>query len=589
MIGYLFQALLILTLFYGAYRIFLKKMTFFSDNRYFLLTGMLLALIIPLLPLDFSTVRTEYIYADGEALALSQAVSGPETASTVLPVSWSLLEFLVAIYLIGVFTGLVFLLVRLYKVLQIIRNGRKIKENGLSIIYTEKEISPFSFFNQIVINPGMHNDEDLAFILVHEEIHTKQFHQVDLMLSELTKILLWFYPPAYGYQKYVKNNLEYLTDNRSLKKGLDRKGYQLLLINVSRNTLNESLINNFSKKLIKERIKMINKNQTATAHKRVYIPLMLILGLLCLGVGVSAQSEGEKIETKVIVKEAENPETITESETSSNQDENEMRMEYTFDETVNPDEVYDSMRVVLPTGPDSDSIDLKNVSEIIMKDVNGTEVWIVKYKDGIKIDTLYTKDPNTPSDRFLKYRDLFGSAADIDFEELKKLSPKGIDAQNFFEEKEKGFEEHFQPFHKGKDGNHLSHSDSVRIKKVKIKDYKTGKKHKYTVDLTANETIAGTDLEEGLPLITKKGEVPEGVIYKKQDDGGFMLMIAPKALYKGSGLLILKEGVEISLEEFHKIQDRGTMDIKYQSVDELKKTDSKIKRSGIIIVTPKKK
>lgn len=549
MISFLFQSLLILTLFYGVYRIFLKRMTFFSDNRYFLLTGMLLALIVPLLPLDFSTVRTEFIYVDPEILALSQARAGEQTASATLPSSMDWAAVLMGIYAAGVLAGGVFLMVRLFKILQIIGKGRKIKKQGFSLVHTDEKISPFSFFNYIVINPLMHAKEDLSYILVHEEVHAKQFHQADLMLSEILKILLWFYPPAYAYQKSVKNNLEYLTDRHSLQKGLDRKDYQLLLINVSGHTVNESLVNNFSKKLIKERIKMIHKNQTATAHKRIYIPLMLLLGLLCIGVGVSAQSD-KKIETKVIVKEAESLETGTEPETLSAPEENKLRMEYTFDEDPKSDEIYDAMSAVLPTGPNSDSIDLKNVSEIIMKDVNGAEIWIVRYKDGLKIDTLYTKDPNSPSARFMKYRDLLGVAPDIDFEELKKLSPKGIDAQKLFEENKEEFQKLFQSFPKGKDGSFLIQSDSVKLKKVKIKDYKTGKKNKFSLS----------------PSI---------------------VVMSPEAALEEKRPIIIKDGKELTWGEIMNLKSSKGVTVVRQSWEEFKNSDITAKKDSLIIVLPK--
>ncbi len=58
---YLFESGLCLTLFYIGYIVFFRKETYFTFNRIYLLASMVLALLLPLIPMQFDANETEYI------------------------------------------------------------------------------------------------------------------------------------------------------------------------------------------------------------------------------------------------------------------------------------------------------------------------------------------------------------------------------------------------------------------------------------------------------------------------------------------------------------------------------------------------
>ena len=69
---------------------------------------------------------------------------------------------------------------------------------GVKVRFTEEKGSPFSFFRWIFINKNMLDDPCLHEVLLHEQTHARQWHSVDVMLSEVATILCWFNPFAAG-------------------------------------------------------------------------------------------------------------------------------------------------------------------------------------------------------------------------------------------------------------------------------------------------------------------------------------------------------------------------------------------------------
>ncbi len=81
----------------------------------------------------------------------------------------------------------------------------------------------------------MHSGEDLEEIIRHEFVHVKQKHTIDIMWCELLCMLNWFNPFVWMLRHNVKQNLEFIADNKVLQSGLDRKEYQYLLLKVMGN------------------------------------------------------------------------------------------------------------------------------------------------------------------------------------------------------------------------------------------------------------------------------------------------------------------------------------------------------------------
>lgn len=301
MMTHLIQSALILTLFYAAYRILFERFTFFQHNRIFLLSGLGLSLALPFLPLNFSKERMEYVYLPKSYFENMPIDTYTEISSAYFWQEWTLSEWMLSVYLVGVFVFTFIMILQIIQVSLLIGKGNLIRRDGMKLVLTDKTTSPFSFFNTIVMNPKMLSEEQLGHIVTHENIHISQWHQLDVVMAEILKIVLWFFPVSWWYGKSIRTNLEFIADTNSLENGLDKKAYQLNLVSISRQPSGSVLVNNFSKKLIKHRIKMLNKMKTRKQILSFYAVLIPVLVLISVGISVQAQSQNEKVKQVIVL------------------------------------------------------------------------------------------------------------------------------------------------------------------------------------------------------------------------------------------------------------------------------------------------
>lgn len=301
MMTHLIQSALILTLFYAAYRILFERFTFFQHNRIFLLSGLGLSLALPFLPLNFSKERMEYVYLPKNYFENMPDEISTEVSSAYFWQEWTLSEWFLSAYFIGVAVFTFIMLLQIIQISLLINKGNLIRRDGMKLVLTDKTTSPFSFFNTIVINPKMLSEEQLGHIVTHENIHISQWHQFDVVMAEILKIVLWFFPVSWWYGKSIRTNLEFIADTNSLENGLDKKAYQLNLVSISQQPSGSVLVNNFSKKLIKHRIKMLNKMKTKKQILSFYAVLIPALVLISIGISVQAQSQNEKVKQVIVL------------------------------------------------------------------------------------------------------------------------------------------------------------------------------------------------------------------------------------------------------------------------------------------------
>lgn len=301
MMTHLIQSALILTLFYAAYRVLFERFTFFQHNRIFLLSGLGLSLALPFLPLNFSKERMEYVYLPKNYFENMPMEVSVESNSSFFWQEWTFGDWMFSVYLVGVFIFSLIMIFQLIQISLLIGKGNLIRKDGMKLVLTDKTTSPFSFFNTIVMNPKMLSEEQLGHIVTHENIHISQWHQLDVVMAEVLKIVLWFFPVSWWYGKSIRTNLEFIADTNSLENGLDKKAYQLNLVSISQQPSGSVLVNNFSKKLIKHRIKMLNKMKTKKQILSFYAVLIPALVLISIGISVQAQSQNEKVKQVIVL------------------------------------------------------------------------------------------------------------------------------------------------------------------------------------------------------------------------------------------------------------------------------------------------
>ena len=191
--------------------------------------------------------------------------------------SFTLIDLVIYSYLSGVAIMLFKSVIEFASLYSILKDCKKEKINGFSILETNKEVSPFSFFNMIVYNPELFDKNELNHIIAHEKAHAGEWHSLDVILIHLATIILWFNPFVWLYKKDLKQNLEFIADRTAQNQSSCSKTYQRLLLKTSFINTQLILANNFYNSLIKKRIVMLHKNPS---NKRNQWKLLLILPLL---------------------------------------------------------------------------------------------------------------------------------------------------------------------------------------------------------------------------------------------------------------------------------------------------------------------
>lgn len=301
---YLMKSGICVSLFYLIYRTFLKKETFFSVNRLILIMAIPVSLAIPLIRIS-------------SPIAASSLIEGTYISggSSTAPVSqFGLSEILLSIYLLGVAFFLIRFIYKLFQLFLLIRKSSYHIYDGVKIVVTEEEMSPFSFFNYFFINKADVKNPDFDRIMAHELAHIHQFHSLDLIFLELFTIFQWFNPFVWPYKESLKETHEYLADHAVIAQGCSKTKYQLLIFEQLVGLNLFEFTNNFNQSLIKRRITMMAKIQSKGRAKFKVLLVLPVIALLVLTFAESktAADHSGKVEVeKAISNEGTNSQTVT--------------------------------------------------------------------------------------------------------------------------------------------------------------------------------------------------------------------------------------------------------------------------------------
>ena len=267
---YILKVSSVLLLFYSCYHVLLRKETLFKFNRLFLLSGLILSALFPLLYIT-NTINAPIFDLTNNNAAIP-TLSESSTVNALTPYS-----YLITLYLIGVFILFIKLIRQGLDLKSVLNTGERITLPTTVHIKTKATIQPFSFFNNIVYNPTLHTEKELKAIVAHEEVHAAQLHSLDIILMEVFLILQWFNPIAWLYRIAVKQNLEFLADTENHQIKTNKKAYQYILLQRAVGNHHLSIVNPFFNSLIKKRIVMINQQKS---HKLKALKSLLILPFL---------------------------------------------------------------------------------------------------------------------------------------------------------------------------------------------------------------------------------------------------------------------------------------------------------------------
>lgn len=284
---YLLKSSVVLTVLIFCYHAFLQNETFFKSIRIYFLAGMALALVVPLIKIP--------IYVEHSAGQLGNPAYNSIVSTHIGEFSIShYVHLLPYLYLIGVAIFSILFIFRLFSLGIFLVKHNSRKENGVYFIETEKEISPFSFFNIVVYNPSQFSNNELNHILAHEKTHIKQLHSFDIIITNVLSIVLWFNPFVWLLKKAVDQNLEFLADAMTFQKINDHKSYQITLLKTNNGNLCPELTSSFFNGLTKKRIKFLNKCKSSSIKQLKFLIVLPLLGVLVYNLNTNIIAKGNE-------------------------------------------------------------------------------------------------------------------------------------------------------------------------------------------------------------------------------------------------------------------------------------------------------
>ena len=309
MIPYILYTALILSACLLFYKLLLQKETFFHLNRFVLLSCMILAFILPLLPVPQQLslrkdIAEKHISLAKAVVDKSQTIQLKAPAVPEVLVEQAkqtfdlalLLQWLVYLYWFGVLLFALNFLMQACILFYRAYSLSAIQDGKFRIVEITGDKAPCSFANNIFINPEKYEWETYNQILLHEKIHIEQKHTIDLLLAEVVLVFQWFNPFAWQWRKALESNLEFLTDDKMLQQDtVEKESYQFSLLKVAAPHFPLSLTTNYNQSLIKKRIIMMNskKSSVHTTWKYFFLlPVMVLFVCLFNQPAVQGQTLG---------------------------------------------------------------------------------------------------------------------------------------------------------------------------------------------------------------------------------------------------------------------------------------------------------
>jgi TonB family protein len=246
LIAYILKANLFLVIFYGFYFVFFRKETFHKANRYFLVVGAILALVLPFVR-SSQMQKTEIISSEIQAVAYDLYFQSEEVIAGPVVETYSYLDIFKYLYWVGLIIAVLLFLSRIRKTILWLKSNKNTKGTA------------FSFLGKIFIDNHL---EQKSVIFRHEDIHVKQKHFLDLIFFEMLQIVFWFNPIIYFYKKSITIIHEFLADEEASKIAQDKVTYASLLVSKQFSIQPATIFTQhfFNHSTLKSRIIMLSKN-----------------------------------------------------------------------------------------------------------------------------------------------------------------------------------------------------------------------------------------------------------------------------------------------------------------------------------------
>ena len=308
-VNYIIEAGISLGIFTLMYWFVLRGETRFNATRFYLLFALFFSTVLPFItislqftnhasvsktityvqPFKSNLLETVTVYASGFSAKMS---------NKILTFNYSML-----IYQLGAIAAFFVIALGIFQLYKMVTSNRVFRLKGTRLVVSNKEISPYSFFNFIFIGKALTEQKNWKTMVYHELEHVKQGHSFDVLFVDLMMIFQWFNPFYWILRRLVRENHEFLADTSVISKGHITGGrYKELLLSQAIGGHPVMTSNFLNVKMIQKRFKMItnNKNKKYGFLKYaagVTVALVLTLTFACEDVD---KSLGTGIENNMI-------------------------------------------------------------------------------------------------------------------------------------------------------------------------------------------------------------------------------------------------------------------------------------------------
>lgn len=280
---YLFKSTLCLAMLYLLFRLCFRGDTLFRTNRFLLLGGTAVCLLLPLVQVDVQqdslwqrpVAAVEAVLT--EPFVEETSVSGPlSETETVLKVSdgiggeamtlrsetsFGWVHLLAALYAGGAVLTLGSFLLSHRRMRQLVRRCPVRECGGCRLVIGPRGQQSFSWGRTVVLSQEDY-EQNRETVLLHERMHLHYCHTADLLWMELLIVFHWFNPAVWLLMRELREVHEFEADSGVLSHGIDATQYQLLLVKKSVGTRLYSMASGFGHSKLKQRINMMLKKRT---------------------------------------------------------------------------------------------------------------------------------------------------------------------------------------------------------------------------------------------------------------------------------------------------------------------------------------
>ena len=293
---YMLKSSIILGLMYGLYFILFRRETFFNLNRIFILSALGISLVLPLLNIQLKSKipvsENKFEYVHHAILDVSETIEYVELTAENNVNSNAVFPFLL---LAGMLVAGSRVGIQLFSIYKNIRKYDIRLEGAFKYVLIDQHFSTHSFFNYIFIHKSEFKKKRMRDVLMHEQMHARYYHSIDLLFIGFLSILQWFNPFIYLFKRALVETHEFQADQAVVDHGIDKSNYQRLVLERARSVMMTGLASNFNQSIIKSRLKMMNKiksrNKAIVKYLLVF-PIVFFVGIIF---GVSQ----EKIERSI--------------------------------------------------------------------------------------------------------------------------------------------------------------------------------------------------------------------------------------------------------------------------------------------------